>query len=305
MKHESTMRKDPDMQHTTRWVALAAAILLAAPPAMAQGNAEEAARLRAEITRLTSEVRRADGEIRRTDSLARVEQAAAASTQERMARDLERRERENAALEARVRDARARIATERAREASHQAGLEELKARDRALLDALAAVTDSLLARVESGLPWDTDTRRERLLSLRRDLESGTAAPEEAFARVLAMLREETRAGDEVTLSTRPFTRANGEVINAQMLKIGAQAVVYIDDEGKRYGILEPRGTGKGVAWEWREDLTLSERNAVRRAVAVKAGREAPQLAPLSIPLAGIATGTATAPDAQNAKGAR
>jgi hypothetical protein len=195
-----------------------------------------------------------------------------------------------------VRETRGRAAGERARGESYLAGAAEIKAREQAYGAFFAMVADSLIARVEAGQPWDIETRRDRLLALKRDIEAGTATPEEAFARLAALLREETKAGDEVTLSSRPLTRRNGEVINAQVLKIGNQVMVYVDDEGKKFGILEPSVAGNGPTWTWREDLDLSERNAVKRAVAVKAGREAPQLAPLSLALAGLSGTTAPKP---------
>lgn len=259
----------------------------------------EAERLRSEVARLKREIARADYDIRRTDSLARDEQAAAARNRERLARDRERREKENAALEGRVRDTRARIASEKAREGSYKNGTAEIAAREKTLLAFLALVADSLAARVDAGIPWDAAARRDRILSLQRDIGAGTATPEEAFARLAALLREEIKNGDEVTLSTRPLTRQNGEVVNAQILKIGNQSIVYIDDEGKKYGILEPRADqgGSAAAWAWRENLDLSERGAVKRAVGVKAGREAPQLVPLLIPLAGLSSpGSSPAP---------
>jgi hypothetical protein len=264
-------------------LAAAALFALAAPGARAQQEpAPEAPALRTEVARLKREIQRADAE------LARDEQAAAARNRERLARDKERREKENAALEGRVRDARGRIASERARGEGYAGEAAEIQAREKSVLTLLALVTDSLAARVNGGMPWETAPRRDRILSLERDITAGATTPEEAFSRLAALLKEETKNGDEVSLASRPLTRQNGEVVNAQVLKIGNQAMVYVDDEGKKFGILEPRGTDSGMAWTWREDLNLSERSAVKRAVSVKAGREAPQLAPLVVPLAGI-----------------
>ena len=40
----------------------------------------------------------------------------------------------------------------------------------------------------------------------------------------------------------------------------------------------------------WREELDFSDRNAVKKAVAVKSGREAPQLVPLPLQLTNLVT---------------
>jgi hypothetical protein len=274
---------------------LSAAVLAATPgfltaPAVAQEtvSAADAAALRAEIAKLKRDIQRAELDIRRTDSLSREEQATASRNRERLTRDRERRERENAALESRVRNARGRIASEKARGDGYVNAMGELQAREKAVLALLANVADTLAARVVAGIPWDNETRRERVVSLRRDIDAGTATPEEAFARLAALLREEIKSGDEVTLSSRPLTRSNGEVINAQVLKIGNQTMLYADEEGKKFGMLEPSASGDSVRWVWREEMSLAERSAVKRAIAVKGGRDTPQLAALNIPLTGL-----------------
>jgi hypothetical protein len=277
------------------WALLALVVFLTATGSLAQDagtpastTAGDTERLRAEVARLKREIARAENDIRRNDSLSREEQATAARNRERLTRDKERREKENAALESRVRETRARTAAEKAREGSYKSQAAEIAAREKTVLAFLAVVADSLAARVHVGLPWDVSARSDRILSLQRDITAGATTPDEAFARLSALLREEIKNGDEVTVSTRPLTRQNGEVVNAQILKIGNQALVYVDDESKKYGILEPRVNDTATTWVWRENLSLSERSAVKRAVGVKAGREAPQLVPLSIPLAGL-----------------
>lgn len=258
-------------------------------PAQAQeSTASEAARVRADIARLKREIARADADARKSDSLTRDEQAAAARSQDRLARDRDRREKENAALTGRIQETRAKITSERTRGQGYANGIEEIKARDKALSAFFSTLADSLLLRIDRGLPWDPEARRDRLLSLKRDLEGGTAAPDEAFSRLAAILKEETKNGDEITLLSRPLTRQNGEVVNAQILKIGNQLLMYADDENKKFGILEPRPVDGKLTYAWREDLGFADRNAVKKAVTVKSGREAPQLVVLPVTLTNL-----------------
>ena len=260
-------------------------------PASAQETpAAEAARIRNDITRLKRDIARAEADTRKTDSLIRDEQASAARSQERLARDRDRREKENAALTSRIQQTRAKVTAERTRGQGYANGIEEIKARDKALLGFFATLADSLLTRINTGLPWDQEMRGDRLLSLKRDLEGGIAAPDEAFSRLAAILKEETKNGDEITLLSRPLTRQNGEVVNAQILKLGNQMLMYADDEGKKFGILEPRLKEGKTAYVWREDLNFSDRSAVKKAVAVKSGKEAPQLVALPIVLTNLVT---------------
>jgi len=249
----------------------------------AQNENADPARLKADIAKLKREISRVEADILRTDSLTRGEVTAGLATEERFLRDRERREKENQALEARVKETRAKISAEQSRLAGSKNAVEEIHSRNKALLRTLAALTDSLLLRIEAAPPWDLDARRDRLLSLKRDLEAGTPAPEEAFDRLTAILKDEIKSGDEIALFNRPVTRENGETVNAQILKLGDQVLVYVDEEGRNFGILEKRRENGKTLWGWREKLDTKEKSAVKRAILVKAGRTAPQLISLGI----------------------
>lgn len=278
------------MKHRDILKALLALGLLLGPllkPAMAQtaDPADEIARLKSDIARLKKEVQRADADLQRTDSLTREENAAAAQNLDRWKRDKERRDKENQALTARIQETRSKIAAEQSRMQGYLNGVEEIKAHDKALLKIFSELADSLLARIESGPPWDMETRRDRVLSLKRDLEAGSATPDEAFGRLSAILKEEIKGGDEVALFNRPLTRQNGEVINAQILKLGNQTLMYMDEEGKKFGVMETHIENGKAVHTWREDPSFEEKNAIKLALSVKAGKEAPQLVPLSLSL--------------------
>ena len=125
------------------------------------------------------------------------------------------------------------------------------------------------------------------------DIESGNASEEEAFSRLKSLIAEEIRFGDEVAIINSPFTRKNGELINAQILRIGNQWMVYSDEAGTLYGALvrkvEQAGDSLKVTYEWNEELNLNERNAVRFAIDVKQAKKPPQMVtlPVSISVAG------------------
>ncbi len=246
---------------------------------------ETAAKLRDDVTRLQRDIQHADADLQRTDSLSRDEAAAAAQNADRWQKDRERHEKENQELNARVQETRAKITAEQTRMQGYLNAADEIKAREKSLLTLLSGFADSLLARVQAGPPWDLETRRDRLLSLKSDIEAGSAGPDEVFGRLAAILKDEIKNGDEVAEYNRPLTRQNGEVINAQMLKLGNQSVVYMDDEGKKFGVLERRIENGKPVYAWREALDFKEQNSVKLALAVKAEREAPQLVPLDVSL--------------------
>ena len=276
-----------------RTAALAAfAALLAAAPAAAQDAEGDIQRARAEIAKAKKEIQRADAELRRTDSLMRGEASAAAQAEERHAKDRERREKEIAALQGRLQEAQGKIGAEKAALARHQNGVDEIKSREGHIRKLLAGYCDSLAARVEAGLPWDNQARLDRIRALGRDLEAGTASPEEGLARFSAILKEEVKAGDEIAVFSRPVVRGDGSTVNAQILRLGNQWLVYMDEEGKHFGAMERQG-GK---WAWREDLAFGEKNRIREAIEVKSAKRPPQLVVLDLGVSAGEAAPGTAP---------
>jgi hypothetical protein len=246
-------------------------------------------RARADAALARKDIQKADAELRKSDSLMREESQRAAQTEDRQAKDRDRREKENAALQAKVQDAQKKIDAERNAAARHQNAVDEIKARQKQLLGLLAGYCDSVAARIDGGLPWDKESRLDRVLALKRDLQAGSASPDEGFGRLSAVLKDETKLGDEIAAFNKPITRKDGEVVNAQILKIGNLWLVYMDEEAKRFGALEK--TPKG--WEWREDLSFAEKNSVRAALEVKGAKRPPQLVTLDLGI--LPTGAAAA----------
>jgi hypothetical protein len=283
--------------HRKAGIALAAA-LLAAPAPRAQ-EADVAARLEADLQKARSEiekskkdVQKTEADLRRTDSLVREENARAAAAEQRAGQDRERREKENAALMVRVQETQGKINQERASLGRLQNDEDEIKARQKRLSLLLAGYCDSAGRRIESGLPWDNEARLDRVRGLKKDLEAGSATADEGFTRLNAILKEEVKNGDEISLTSKPITRKNGELVNAQVLKIGNQWLAYMDEEGKRFGVLERK---RGGTWEWREDPGFEEKNRIKAAIEIKSAKRPPSLALLDL---GLAPGAALSPPA-------
>ena len=116
-------------------------------------------------------------------------------------------------------------------------------------------------------------------------LLGGNASEEEAFSRLKSLIAEETKFGDEVAVVNSPLTRKNGELINATILRIGNQWMVYSDDNGTVYGNLVRRLDSNNVVYEWNEELNLEERSAVKLAIEVKQAKKPPQVVKLPVSL--------------------
>ena len=264
-----------------------------ASPSSTQDLEASIQKTKLEIAQAKKDLRKVENDVRKTDSLIQLEATQSAQSNERQIRDEERREKEMTALQARVQGARAKIASAQAATARKQRSIDEIKSRQHYLVLMLAGYCDSVIVRVEGGLPWEQEIRSSRVKSLKSDLEAGSASLEEGFARLSAVLKEEAKSGDEIAILNKPITRKNGEVINAQVLKIGNQYLMYMEEEAKYFGILERKETGGRPIWEWREDPSFSEKNEIRNAIEVKTAKRPPQLVTLNLLVAPVSTAKA------------
>jgi hypothetical protein len=246
---------------------------------------DEARRLRLEIEQVKKENLKLDREIARVDSLKAEENARFAEMKKNRTLVLERRRAEITELKVKMQEINSQIQQEKSTQAGFKNKIDEQSAMQKALVKSLINYCQILEEEIANTLPWDLEIRKERVRILKRDLEAGTATLEEGFNRFNALYTQEIQSGDEVAVFDRPVTRNNGEIINAQVLKIGNQWLVYLDEEGKKYGIMQRKKTEKGITYAWREDLSFKEREAVREALEVKTAKKPPKLVTLPLTL--------------------
>lgn len=252
---------------------------------------------------LNSDIAKLNTQIAATDSMLKADDKRYSTLQERYKADTERRRQEIDSLNIKIKAVAAQLNDERNKQARAKNRTENVKAKRKALSAALVTVAKQLEHQIAQTLPWDQETRLDRAKSLTRDIESGNASEEEAFSRLKALIAEETKFGDEVAIINSPLTRKNGELINAQILRIGNQWMVYSDENGTVYGALIRKCaagdvTGKAadkncvaVEYEWNEDLNLAEREAVRFALDVKQAKKPPQMVTLPVSLSVVREG--------------
>lgn len=255
--------------------------------------------LQLEKEKLNADIAKLSKQISATDSMIKADNARYKTLQNRYKADKERRSAEIDSLNSKIRNVAAQLQDERNKQARAKNRSDNVKAKRKALNSMLVLISKQLEKQIAQTLPWDLETRLERARSLTRDIESGNASEEEAFSRIKSLIAEETRFGDEVAIINSPLTRKNGELINAQILRIGNQWMVYSDDNGTIYGALVRKATkpeasaGKAAAkdaapeitYEWNEELTLAEREAVRFALDVKQAKKPPQMVTLPVSL--------------------
>jgi len=252
---------------------------------LAVGQVDTSALL-AEKAVLESDIKKINAQITQTDSLSKAEKKFNSQQLARQRADIERRKGDIEQLNQKLSELSAEMRREKNSVANSQFRIENVNSTRKALAAQLATHCRKLEELVKSGLPWDTESRTERVAVLCRDLENGAATAEEGFSRLRAIYTEEIRFGDEVQISNRSITRSNGEVINANVLRIGNQWIVYQDDTGLLYGVLNrKKGLNGKYEYIWKENLSFEERQAVKTAIDVKLSRKPPQmvLLPLSL----------------------
>ena len=241
--------------------------------------------LKMQKEKLNSEIQTLNAKISATDSMLRADVSRHKVLEQRYKADSERRRAEIDTLNSKIRKAAASLQQERNKQARAKNRSENVSAKRRALRLELAKISKKLESQIAQTLPWKRDSRLDRAKSLTREIESGNASEEEAFSRLKSLLNEEIKFGDEVAIVNSPLTRKDGEIVNATILRIGNQWMVYVDENGSVYGRLERKIQNGNVVYDWNENLNLEERAAVKLAIDVKQAKKPPQIVNLPVSL--------------------
>ena len=241
--------------------------------------------LKLQKEKLNSEIQNLNTRIASTDSMLRADASHRQLLEQRYKADVERRNLEIDSLNAKIRKVAASLQQERNKQARAKNKSDNVAAKRRALRSELAKICKQLEVQIAQTLPWERDKRLDRAKSLTREIESGNVTEEEAFSRMKSLVNEEIKFGDEVSVVNSPLTRKNGEIVNATILRIGNQWMVYVDENGAQYGRLERKIENGSVVYEWNENLNLEERAAVKLAIDVKQAKKPPQIVKLPVSL--------------------
>ena len=241
--------------------------------------------LKMQKEKLNSEIQALNTRIAATDSMLRADVSRHKLLEQRYKADSERRLAEIDSLNVKIRKVAASLQQERNKQARAKNKSENVAAKRRALRLELAKISKQLETQISQTLPWERESRLDRAKSLTREIESGNVTEEEAFSRLKSLLGEEIKFGDEVAIVNSPLTRKDGEIVNASILRIGNQWMVYVDENGSVYGRLERKIENGNVVYEWNENLNLEERAAVKLAIEVKQAKKPPQIVNLPVSL--------------------
>lgn len=241
--------------------------------------------LKMQKEKLNSEIQNLNTRIASTDSMLRADVSHRQLLEQRYKADVERRNLEIDSLNAKIKKVAASLQQERNKQARAKNKSDNVVAKRRALRGELAKICKQLEVQIAQTLPWERDKRLDRAKSLTREIESGNVTEEEAFSRMKSLVNEEIKFGDDVSVVNSPLTRKNGEIVNATILRIGNQWMVYVDENGASYGRLERKLENDKIVYAWNEELNLEERAAVKLAIEVKQAKKPPQIVKLPVSL--------------------
>ena len=247
--------------------------------------------LKLEKDKLNSEIQKLNRQIASTDSMLKADDVRYKKLQQRYKADTEHRRSEIDSLNAKIRNVAEQLQSERSKQARAKNRSDNVTAKRKALREELAGISKRLEYQVSQTIPWERNVRLDRVKSLTRDIESGNASEEEGFSRLKSLIAEEIRFGDEVAVINSPLTRKNGELINAVILRIGNQWMVYSDENGTVFGYMVRKIDNGKIVYEWNEDLNLEERAAVKLAIDVKQAKKPPQIVKLPVSLSVVREG--------------
>lgn len=233
---------------------------------------------------LEADIGKINRDIGRTDSLAKEESKRFLVLEDRYVKDIERRQNELTALQTRLDKTIGSLQAEKNAQYSYEIRSSNIESMRKSFREELSLYCSELENLIKKSIPWESETRLNRVIALRRDLENSNATVEEGFSRLKAIYKEETRLGDEITLLNKSITRNDGEVINARVLKIGNQWLMYVNEDENQFGILQKvKGSNDSLTYKWKEDLNFEERQAVKLAIDVKSARKPPQIVKIPV----------------------
>jgi hypothetical protein len=222
-----------------------------------------------------------DNKITNNDSLQSMEEDRFNTILTRYKNSFIKKDEELKGLAKNLKDLQRSISIQKSKQGAYAAKMENVAYQRKQWVQKLITLGKEFETKIGKTLPWNKEARLDRIRVLIKDLEAENANVEEGFVRLKSLYEDELKFSDEVILETKAVTRNDGKIVNANVLRIGALWAAYVDDQEKHYGVLNYEN-GEYI---WSEDLSFPERESVRRAIAVKGAKKAPQivLLPLKI----------------------
>lgn len=189
---------------------------------------------------------------------------------------IEQKQEELSGIEKEVRGYENEIAQLRRQIQNYDLRIAAVNKKNAAINQSIKSIANGLITEMETGIPFNRDQRISTLKSLVLDIEGGKADASESFTRLLAFLNsEELLAYDSQTMERS--VEVDGETLKATLIRIGR--VFFAADTGEKV-FLYKEINGEYVL-DVKNPLSINERRAVRSAMKIIQGKEAPEMTPL------------------------
>ena len=251
--------------------------------AFSQSSPATNAELLSQIASIKNDIKSLEKQIAFTDSMKSVEAELFKKSQSRFQGDMKSRKKELQDLKNSLNKTASKVRSVNNDIAQSEMKIESIKAQQSQIRETLAKGCEKLMQSISQSLDWKRTERSNRVQSLLQDLKTKNASLEEGLSRLSNLYQEAIEFGDKVEYTEEPVIRTNGDVVNGKVIRIGNQALAYMGDEEKNFGILFPTKPGKKsnsteINYEWKETFTFQERNMIRKAIDVKSAKKPPQL---------------------------
>ena len=276
-EHERIRTAPAGWKRPSRLVLAACVALLAAAAAPAQET----------LSSIQRELDRVEREIAREQELHKQERARAAEFERQKNERLRALNDQLDAADARIDSLTGRMETERRRRAAQRALTAQYLERQRAFRGDLADEIASIISRLERDFPYQRERRVSEWRELAEANREATAPVEEILLRMFSLMQASLDFAHNSEGYPGTYTTAGGDTHEGFYVRLGAVAMVFSSSDGQQQAFLAKTPDG----YVWRDDgLTSETRTAIRSAVNVAQGREAPRLVPLPVEVSAAST---------------
>lgn len=235
------------------------------------------------LSSVQRELERVEREISREQELHKAERARAAEFEKQKTARLQAIQEQLRASDDRIDSLKTRMEVERKRRAAQRGLAAQYVERQKAFRGHLDREIKAAIAWVEKDFPY----QRERRLSEWRELaeanREATMPVEEVLLRLFGLTQASLDFAQNSEAYPGTYTSAKGETHEGFYVRLGAVSMVFSSTDGQAQAYLAK--TADGYAWR-DEGLPGETRSAIRNAVSVAQGREAPRLVPLPVEVA-------------------
>lgn len=235
------------------------------------------------LSSIQRELDRVERETAREQELHKQERARAAEFEKQKNARLQALQEQIRAADERIDSLKQRTETERRRRAAQRGLAAQYVERQKAFRADLDREIRAAIAWVEKDFPY----QRERRLSEWRDLAAAnreaTVPVEEVLVRLFGLMQALLDFAGNSEAYPGTYTTTKGETREGFYVRLGAVSMVFSSSDGGVQAWLAK--TAEGYAWR-DENLTAETKSAIRAAVSVAQGKEAPRLVPLPVEIA-------------------